>query len=104
MQSSPFSAKSDHLFLEITVGGEDIRQQKDESAKANFLKEINETSLPLIKTFAKKLVGNTLSDDDIFRYFMVVALSTFLCPNSSTLPSPKYLGALIDVSTVKDWD
>ena len=60
--------------------------------------------MPLIKTFAKKLVGNTLSDDNIFRYFMVVALSTFLCPNSSTLPSPKYLGALIDVSTVKNWD
>ena len=35
---------------------------------------------------------------------MVVALSTFMCPNSSTLPSPKYLGALINVSTVKDWD
>ena len=100
----PFSAKSVHLFLGIPIVGEDIRQQKDESAKANFLKEINETSLPLIKTFGKKLVGNTLSDDDIFRYFMVVALSTFLCPNSSTLPSPKYLGALIDVSTVKDWD
>lgn len=100
----PFSAKLVHIFLGIPIGGEDIRQQKDESAKANFLKEINETSLPLIKTFGKKLVGNTLSDDDIFRYFMVVALSTFLCPNSSTLPSPKYLGALIDVSTVKDWD
>ena len=62
----PFSAKSVHLFLGIPIGGEDIRQQKDESAKANFLKEINETSLPLIKTFANKLVGNTLSDDDIF--------------------------------------
>ena len=103
-QNSPFSVKSVQLFLGIPIGGEDIRQQKDESAKANFLKEINETSFPLIKTFGKKLVGNTLSDDDIFRYFMVVALSTFLCPNSSTLPSPKYLGALIDVSTMKDWD
>ena len=88
----PFSAKSVHLFLGIPIGGEDIRQQKDESSKANFLKEINESSLPLFKTFGKKLVGNSLSDDDIFRYFMVVALSTFLCPNSSTLPSPKYLG------------
>ena len=62
----PFFVKSVHLFLWIPIGGEDIRQQKDESAKANFLKEINETSLPLIKTFGKKLVGNTLSDDDIF--------------------------------------
>ena len=62
----PFSAKSVHLFLGILIGGEDIRQQKDKSAKANFLKVINETFLPLIKTFDKKLVGNTLSDDDIF--------------------------------------
>lgn len=69
-----------------------------------FLKKIKATSLPLIKTFGDKLVGNTLSDDDIFRYFMVVALSTFLCSNSNTLPSTKYLGTLIDVSTVKDWD
>ena len=74
----PFSAKLVHFFLGIPIGGEDIRQQKDESAKANFLKEINETSLPLIKTFGKKLVGNTLSDDDIFRCFMVGNSSSLL--------------------------
>lgn len=100
----PFSAESVHLFLGIPIGGEDISQQHDDSAKYRFLKKINETSLPTTKTFATMLLGNTLSDDDVFRYFMVVALSTFLCPNSNTLPSPKYLGALIDVSTVKDWD
>ena len=35
---------------------------------------------------------------------MVVALSTFLCANSSTYPSPQYLGSLIDVSKVKEWN
>lgn len=35
---------------------------------------------------------------------MVVALSTFLCANSSTYPSPQYLGAFIDVSKVNDWN
>ncbi|XP_066343358.1 uncharacterized protein [Miscanthus floridulus] len=57
-----------------------------------------------MKTFGDRLLHGNLSDDDFFRYFMVVALFSFLCPNSSTLPSPKYLGALIDVKSVKDWD
>ncbi|TVU15990.1 hypothetical protein EJB05_39536 [Eragrostis curvula] len=45
-----------------------------------------------------------MSDDQFFRCFMVVALSTFLCPNSSTYPSPKYLKPLVDLSTIKQWD
>uniref|UniRef100_A0A0A9D3C3 Uncharacterized protein n=1 Tax=Arundo donax TaxID=35708 RepID=A0A0A9D3C3_ARUDO len=35
---------------------------------------------------------------------MVMALSTFLCPNSSTYPSPKYFFPLIESSTVDEWD
>lgn len=35
---------------------------------------------------------------------MVVALSTFLYPNSRTYPSPKYFKSLIDVASVADWD
>ena len=89
----PFSTESVHLFLGIPIGGEDISQQLDDSTKSRFLKQINQTSLPLIKTFGTTLLGNTLSDDDAFWYFMVVALSCFLCPNLSTLPSPKYLDA-----------
>jgi len=100
----PFSAEAVHLFLGLPIGGEDIRENHNDSAKTKFLSEIDEASLPLIKTFGEKLLGDTLSDDDVFRYFMVVALSTFLCANSSTLPSPQYLGALIDVSKVKEWD
>ena len=100
----PFSAQSVHLFLGIPIGGEDINQHYDDSAKSRFLKEIKETSLPVTKTFGDKLLHRNLSDDDVFRYFIVVALSSFICPNSSTLPSPKYLGALIDVKSVKDWD
>jgi len=100
----PFSAEAVHLFLGLPIGGDDIREKHNDSMKNKFFSEINETSLPLIKTFGEKLLGDSLSDDDVFRFFMVVALSTFLCANSSTLPSPQYLGALIDVSKVKEWD
>lgn len=100
----PFSDLAVHLFLGIPIGGEDILQHHNDSVKSKFLSEIKEGSLPLIKTFGDKLKGNSLSDDDIFRYFMVIALSTFLCPNSNVLSSPKYLGPLIDLSSVLDWD
>jgi hypothetical protein len=93
-----------HLFLGLPIGGEDIKENYTESTKTKFLSAIDEPSLPLIKSFGEKLLGDTLSDDDVFRYFMVVALSTFLCANSSTLPSPQYLGPLIDVSTMGSWD
>lgn len=100
----PCSPESVHLCLGIPFGGQDIKQQHNDSVKTKFLLAIKEKSLPLKSTFGDKLKGNTLSEDDIFRYFMVVALSFFLCPNSSTIPSPKYLGPLLDVCTVKDWD
>ena len=103
-ENHPFSAQSVHLFLGILIGGEGINQHYDDSTKSRFLKEIKETSLPVMKTFGDKLLHGNLSHDDVFRYFMVVALSSFLCPNSSTLLSPKYLGALIDVKSVNDWD
>ena len=98
----PLDPLSVHLFLGLPNDGEDIKENYTESTKSNFLSAIKEPSLPTIKTFGDKLVGGTLSDDDVLRYFMVVALSTFLCANSSTYPSPQYLGALIDVSKVKE--
>lgn len=100
----PFSAMSVHLFLGLPYGGEDIKQSYSESTKVDFLSAIKADSLPLIKNFGEKLVGDTFSDDDVFRFFMVVAMSTFLCANSNTLPSPRYLGPLIDLSTVDKWD
>ena len=100
----PLDPLSVHLFLGLPNDGEDIKENYTESTKSNFLSAIKEPSLPTIKTFGDKLVGGTLSDDDVLRYFMVVALSTFLCANSSTYPSPQYLGSLIDVSKVKEWN
>ena len=100
----PCSPLSLNLFLGIPLGGEDVNSSYSDSNKAEFLKKIGESSLPSIKSLGQKLLGNTLDDDNVFRYFMLVALATFLCPNSSTFPSPKYFGALLDVSRVREFD
>ena len=83
----PLSTLSAHLFLGLPMEGEDIRQAYSESTKSQFLSAIKESSLPLIKTFGQKLLRDTLCDDDVFRYFMVVALSTFLCAIPAPFPA-----------------
>ncbi|KAM0910974.1 hypothetical protein ACQ4PT_013838 [Festuca glaucescens] len=56
------------------------------------------------RAFAQWLADFAMSDDvpdDVFkRCFMVVNLGSFLCPTSSTKPSTKYLGALVDVDNI----
>ena len=99
-----FDPLSVRLFIGLPLGGKDIKEHYTDSTKKDFLDKIKVSSLPTIKFFGEKLVGDTLSDDDVFRYFMVVALSTFLCANSNTYPSPYYLGPLIDLSDVEKWD
>jgi hypothetical protein len=102
IQYSPLAV---NLFLGIPIGGLDIKEHYNEkSTKREFLKAMKLESLPTVKTFGQMVKGNNLSDDDFFRCFMVLALSCFLCANSSTLPSPYYLCALIDVSNIEKWD
>ena len=38
------------------------------------------------------------------RSFLIVALVTFLCPNSNVHPSTEYLQPLVDVKKAKEWD
>ncbi|RLN09089.1 hypothetical protein C2845_PM11G01480 [Panicum miliaceum] len=47
---------------------------------------------------------DNISDDDIVRNFLIVALVTFLCSNSNVYPSTEYLKPLIDVKKAKGWD
>ena len=44
-----------------------------------------------------------LSDEDMFICFMIVALSSFLCPITNTVLSPKYFGIFEDVEHIKDF-
>jgi hypothetical protein len=73
----------------------------EEEGKLSFLAQFALTDLPPIRYFGNMIINDELPDDVFKRCFMVVACGTFLCPTSSTKPSTKYLGSLVDVDQIK---
>ncbi|CAM0153031.1 unnamed protein product [Urochloa decumbens] len=76
------------------------------AGKSIILQTFNKQSLPSVMFFVDKLTEelDSLSDEQIFISFLLVALNTFLCPNSSQIPSQKYLGIFTDISIAKEFD
>ncbi|KAK3133057.1 hypothetical protein QOZ80_6AG0531500 [Eleusine coracana subsp. coracana] len=100
----PITPLSIHKALGLHLGGPDIGKT-GESGKEDFLKLFEVDEIPSIKTFGSMITSNKeMSDEQFFWCFMVVALSCFLCPNSSTKPSPKYFKPLVDLVMVGSWD
>ncbi|TVT97738.1 hypothetical protein EJB05_56997 [Eragrostis curvula] len=102
-KSIPLNPLAVHKVTGLPLGGRVI--ETDDACKAEFLRLINSPTLPKVKSLGAKIISKQpMSDEDLFRYFVVVALSKFLAPNSSTVASPQYFSPLIDLSTVTEWD
>nr|BAC21515.1 hypothetical protein [Oryza sativa Japonica Group] len=105
-RSIPINPNTTNFILGIPNGGLEIKHDND--AGKHFFHQHYGSTKPLISFFGTKLLSdkgvNKLSEDDVLRCFMVVALSTFLCPNSGTHPNPKYLEPLIDVKSSSKWN
>ncbi|KAL6851549.1 hypothetical protein ACP4OV_020482 [Aristida adscensionis] len=64
-----------------------------------------QSSVPCVKFFGNKLIDQELlSDEDVLVCFILVALNCFLYPNTSIIPSCKYLGIFEDVSNLRKFD
>jgi hypothetical protein len=74
----------------------------EESGKICFLAFFGLSDVPSTRFFADKIINEKLSDAMFKRCFMAVTLATILCPTSSTKPSTKYMGAIINIDIVKD--
>ncbi|KAM0905553.1 hypothetical protein ACQ4PT_017303 [Festuca glaucescens] len=74
---------------------------EEEDRKLAFLAQFALTDVPPIKYFGRMAMSDDLPDDVFKRCFMDITLGSFLCPTSSTKPSTKYLGALVDVDNIK---
>ncbi|XP_037410116.1 uncharacterized protein LOC119272855 [Triticum dicoccoides] len=94
-----------HDILDLPVDGEPLVSDP-ESGRDFILSHFNVSSIPPVSFFANKLksIEIELSDEDIFICFMIVVLFSFLCPNSSLSPSPKYLHIFRDCSSVRHYD
>uniref|UniRef100_A0A0E0QRJ8 Ubiquitin-like protease family profile domain-containing protein n=1 Tax=Oryza rufipogon TaxID=4529 RepID=A0A0E0QRJ8_ORYRU len=105
-RSIPINPNTTNFILGIPNGGLEIKNDND--AGKHFFHQHFGSTKPLISFFGTKLLSdkgvNKLSEDDVLRCFMVVALSTFLCPNSDTHPSPKYLEPLSDIKSSSKWN
>ncbi|XP_039774142.1 uncharacterized protein LOC120641897 [Panicum virgatum] len=97
--------ESVHCVLGIPLGGDPFPSDTV-CGKEFVLNKFQKSSIPPVTFFSNKLVkeGGTLSDEDLFVCFIIVALSSFLCANSSSTPSPKYFGIFGDIKRVKEFD
>ncbi|VAH04587.1 unnamed protein product [Triticum turgidum subsp. durum] len=101
----PLTKYDIHDILDLPVDGEPLVSDP-EAGRDFILSHFNLTSIPPVSFFANKLksVEVDLLDEDVFICFMIVAFSTFLCPNSSFSPSPKYLHIFQDCQSVRSYD
>jgi len=103
-KSIPITVRAVHDILGIPIGGSSVTKCDAERGKKEYLAVLRLSKLPNFKYFGDKLKEKDISDDDLVRSFLIVALATFLCPNSNTYPSTKHLLPLVDIKNAKDWD
>uniref|UniRef100_A0A0D3H265 Ubiquitin-like protease family profile domain-containing protein n=1 Tax=Oryza barthii TaxID=65489 RepID=A0A0D3H265_9ORYZ len=88
----------------LPVGG--LEFGKDfEVGKQFILSKFGLSCLPTVRFFGDKIIkSEQMSDEEVIISFLIVALACFLCPNSSLVPSTKYLTIFEDVGNLRNYD
>jgi hypothetical protein len=100
-KSIPITPQIVHDVLGIPIGGKTISKAATERGKTSLLQSMYMSRLPSAKVCGEKLLKDDISEDDLVCNFLIVALVTFLCPNSNVHPSPEYLKPLVDIKNAK---
>lgn len=96
--------ESVHHVLDLPLGGKPFPTDYS-VGKAIILSKFEKENIPQVTFFANKIIKKVpMSNEDLFVCFMIVAISTFLCPNSSLIPSPRYFGVFEDINNIRDYD
>ncbi|CAL4966916.1 unnamed protein product [Urochloa decumbens] len=98
------SAQSVADILGLPDRGDTVRYELDVEA-INFIHEkynVERGSAPKIGSIVKRVKENKEANDDFLRSWLMLAVSTFLCPPTSMGISPRCYPALVDLSKVKD--
>lgn len=76
-----------------------------EAGKEYILSMYGLSCLPSVRFFGDQFIKKEpLTNEKVITSFLIVALACFLCPNSSILPSTKYLTIFQDVNNLRNYD
>uniref|UniRef100_A0A0E0L9G7 Ubiquitin-like protease family profile domain-containing protein n=1 Tax=Oryza punctata TaxID=4537 RepID=A0A0E0L9G7_ORYPU len=100
----PITKQSVHAVLDLPIGGLEFGRDFDKG-KQFILSKFGLVSIPSVKFFGDQFIQKKImSDEDVIISFLIVALACFLCPNSSLMPSTKYLTIFEDVDSLRCYD
>jgi hypothetical protein len=99
------SKESINSLLGIPLGGRPFPIDT-KNGRSLVLKKFNKESIPSVNFLTRKLQNKDeqLCDEDTFIYFILIALSSFLRPNSCLVPSSKFFGIFDDLANCKELD
>ncbi|CAN6174110.1 unnamed protein product [Urochloa humidicola] len=98
------TADSVNKILGLPSNGAEVKYELDVEA-INFMHEkydLHQGIAPKIEAIVKRIKGNKEADGDFLRSFLMLAVSTFLCPPTSLGISARCYPSLVDLTRVKD--
>ncbi|TVU26679.1 hypothetical protein EJB05_29235, partial [Eragrostis curvula] len=99
----PICKESVNIVTGLPIGGDEVTLNR-EAGMAYLLSKFQLSNIPPVTYFGDKLRCADLSEEMILSCFAIVALSSFLAPNSSFKPSPKYLSVLENIYDLLKFD
>jgi hypothetical protein len=90
--------------LNLPNRGSKVKYELDVDA-INFIHnkyDVIQGSAPKIEEVIKMLKQNKAANEDFLRSWLMIAISTFLCPPTSLGISPRCYSALVDLSSIKN--
>ncbi|TVU07143.1 hypothetical protein EJB05_47185, partial [Eragrostis curvula] len=100
----PLNKEGVHCVLELPLGGKPFPSDPS-VGKAIILSKYQKHSIPPVTFFEEKLfTDHSMADENVLTCFLMVVMQSFLCCNSSLVPSYKYFGIFENVLKAKEFD
>ncbi|KAF8728110.1 hypothetical protein HU200_018689 [Digitaria exilis] len=100
----PVTSDSVHRILGIPNGGSDIKYGLDVDAIAFMSDKLGASDKywPTVSSIENSLKQMKSADEHFLRTFMVLVISSFLCPTTSLRISPRCFPALVDIGSIRE--
>ncbi|CAN6288774.1 unnamed protein product [Urochloa humidicola] len=101
----PVTAQSVHRVLGIPNGGGDVKYRLDEDAMSFMSDKLGASSgryWPTVSSIENSLKQMKSADEHFLRMFMVLVISSFLCPTTSLRISPRCFPPLVDIKSIRE--